>query len=46
LATKDYGWEIIDPIHPDLIPAPLDLDYFQKHLQGQHDQQTHEEKKP
>jgi hypothetical protein len=41
LATEDYGWAIIDPIHPDLIPAPLDLDYFRKHLQGQHDQQTH-----
>lgn len=38
LETKDYGWEIIDPIHPDLIPAPFEEEVF-KH--GEHDQQTH-----
>ena len=40
LETKDYGWEIIDPIHPDLIPEPLEEDVA-KHLQGLHDQRTH-----
>jgi hypothetical protein len=40
LETEDYGWEIIDPIHPDLIPKPLEED-VRKHLQGQHDQRTH-----
>jgi hypothetical protein len=38
LETKDYGWEIIDPIHPDLIPKPQVEDVL-KH--GEHDQQTH-----
>jgi hypothetical protein len=38
LATEDYGWEIIDPIHPDLIPAPLEED-VQKHQE--HDQSSH-----
>jgi hypothetical protein len=40
LETEDYGWEIIDPSHPDLIPAPLEED-VKKHLPGQHDQRTH-----
>ena len=38
LETKDYGWEIIDPIHPDLIPKPQVEDVL-KH--GEHDQKTH-----
>jgi hypothetical protein len=38
LATEDYGWEIIDPIHPDLIPAPLEED-VKKHQE--HDQSSH-----
>jgi len=38
LETEDYGWAIIDPIHPDLIPAPLEED-VKKH--GTHDQKTH-----
>ena len=38
MATEDYGWEIIDPIHPDLIPAPLEED-VQKHQE--HDQSSH-----
>lgn len=38
METKDYGWEIIDPIHPDLIPKPQVEDVL-KH--GEHDQQTH-----
>jgi len=38
LETEDYGWEIIDPSHPDLIPAPLEED-VQKHQE--HDQKTH-----
>jgi hypothetical protein len=38
LETKDYGWEIIDPIHPDLIPEPLEEEVL-KH--GTHDQKTH-----
>ena len=38
LETKDYGWEIIDPIHPDLIPKPQVEDVL-KH--GTHDQKTH-----
>ena len=38
LETKDYGWEIIDPIHPDLIPKPQ-VEDFLKH--GEHDQKTH-----
>jgi hypothetical protein len=40
LETKDYGWEIIDPIHPDLIPEPFEEDVV-KHQQGLHDQRTH-----
>jgi len=38
LETKDYGWEIIDPIHPDLIPKPQ-VEEVLKH--GEHDQKTH-----
>ena len=38
LETKDYGWEIIDPIHPDLIPKPQVEDVL-KH--ESHDQKTH-----
>lgn len=38
LETKDYGWEIVDPIHPDLIPEPFEEE-FKKH--GSHDQKTH-----
>jgi GNAT superfamily N-acetyltransferase len=38
LETEDYGWEIIDPIHPDLIPEPQVEDVL-KH--GTHDQKTH-----
>jgi hypothetical protein len=38
LETKDYGWEIIDPIHPDLIPKRQVEDVL-KH--GEHDQKTH-----
>ena len=38
LETKDYGWEIVDPIHPDLIPVPFEED-VKKH--GSHDQKTH-----
>jgi len=38
LETKDYGWEIIDPIHPDLIPKPQEEE-VRKH--GEHDQKTH-----
>jgi hypothetical protein len=38
LATEDYGWEIIDPIHPDLIPAPYEGDVL-KHQE--HDQSSH-----
>ena len=38
LETKDYGWEIVDPIHPDLIPEPQIEDVL-KH--GSHDQKTH-----
>ena len=38
METKDYGWEIIDPIHPDLIPEPLEEEVL-KH--GSHDQKTH-----
>ena len=41
LETKEYGWEIVDPIHPDLIPEPQVEEEFEKHLQGQHDQRTH-----
>ena len=40
METKDYGWEIIDPIHPDLIPEPLEEEFL-KHQQGLHDQRTH-----
>lgn len=40
METKDYGWEIIDPIHPDLIPEPLEEE-VRKHQQGTHDQRTH-----
>ena len=40
METKDYGWEIIDPIHPDLIPEPFEEDVV-KHQQGLHDQRTH-----
>lgn len=40
LETKEYGWEIVDPIHPDLIPEPIEEE-FEKHLQGLHDQRTH-----
>ena len=40
METKDYGWEIIDPIHPDLIPEPP-VEDVEKHLQGLHDQRTH-----
>ena len=40
METKDYGWEIIDPIHPDLIPEPP-VEDLEKHLQGLHDQRTH-----
>jgi hypothetical protein len=38
LETKDYGWEIIDPIHPDLIPEPK-VEEVLKH--GEHDQSSH-----
>ncbi len=38
---KDFEYTIVEPpIDPRFIPAPYDDD-FQKHLQGQHDQQTH-----
>jgi hypothetical protein len=40
LETEDYGWEIIDPIHPYLIPEPQQED-IEKHLAGLHDQRTH-----
>ena len=38
METEDYGWAIIDPIHPDLIPAPFEEEVL-KH--GEHDQKTH-----
>ena len=38
METKDYGWEIVDPIHPDLIPEPFEEEVL-KH--GSHDQKTH-----
>lgn len=38
LETKDYGWEIVDPIHPDLIPEPFEEEVL-KH--GSHEQKTH-----
>jgi hypothetical protein len=40
LETKDYGWEIIDPIHPDLIPE-LQEEEVLKHEGGGHDQASH-----
>lgn len=38
METEEYGWEIIDPIHPDLIPEPLEEE-VRKHQE--HDQKTH-----
>ena len=38
METKDYGWEIIDPIHPDLIPEPK-VEEVLKH--EEHDQSSH-----
>ncbi len=38
LETKFYGWEIVDPIHPDLIPEPQ-IEDVKKHQE--HDQKTH-----